>query len=83
MRLSIDYRATTTKPTHINLTHHSYFNLNGDSSETILDHIASVNASYYLETDVNMVPTGNILPDANTPLDLRESEPSSQWQQRY
>ena len=74
MRLSIDYRATTTKPTHINLTHHSYFNLNGDSSETILDHIASVNASYYLETDVNMVPTGNILPVANTPLDLRESK---------
>jgi aldose 1-epimerase len=74
LKLSLDYRATTSKPTHINLTHHSYFNLNGDDCDTILDHIVSIDASSYLETDNNSVPTGNILPVANTPLDLREAK---------
>lgn len=74
LKLSLDYSATTSKATHINLTHHSYFNLNGDTCDSILGHIVSIDASSYLETDNNLIPTGNILPVANTPLDLRESK---------
>lgn len=72
LKLTLDYWATTTKPTHINLTHHSYFNLNGESNETITDHIICIDGSYYLEKDDNDVPTGNILPVKDTPLDFRE-----------
>lgn len=73
-KLTIDYEAATSKPTHVNLTHHSYFNLGGDGNETALDHIVKISGSYYLETDANLVPTGNLIPVANTPLDLREGK---------
>jgi Galactose mutarotase and related enzymes len=75
LKLSLDYRATSSKATHINLTHHSYFNLNGDDCDSILDHIVSIDASSYLEKDDDNVPTGKILAVEGTPLDLRTPTP--------
>ncbi|MXX36743.1 MAG: galactose mutarotase [Gemmatimonadetes bacterium] len=66
--LVIAYEATTDKPTPINLTNHSYFNLAGSGS--ILGHILTLHARYYTEPDANQIPTGRILPVAGTPLDF-------------
>ena len=66
--LVIAYEATTDKPTPINLTNHSYFNL--ASSDPVLGHILTLHARYYTEPDANQVPTGRILPVADTPLDF-------------
>ena len=66
--LVITYEATTDKPTPINLTNHSYFNLAG--SGPVLGHILTLHARYYTEPDANQVPTGRILPVTGTPLDF-------------
>ncbi len=69
--LVIAYEATTDKPTPINLTNHSYFNLAGQGS--ILGHILTLHARYYTEPDAHQIPTGRILPVAGTPLDFGKS----------
>jgi aldose 1-epimerase len=69
--LVIEYEADTTAPTHLNLTHHSYFNLSGAGSGTVLDHELQVFASRYTPTDETMIPTGEIRPIASTPFDFR------------
>ncbi|MDE2733200.1 MAG: galactose mutarotase [Gemmatimonadota bacterium] len=66
--LVIAYEATTDKPTPINLTNHSYFNLAG--SGPVLGHILTLHTRYYTEPDANQIPTGRILPIAGTPLDF-------------
>lgn len=66
--LKINYRATTNKPTVLNLTNHSYFNLNGSGS--ILDHKLQLAAKEILETDEALIPTGNRLAVANTRFDF-------------
>ncbi|MCS6971387.1 MAG: galactose mutarotase [Leptospiraceae bacterium] len=69
--LRINYRAVPTKATHLNLAHHSYFNLSGHEAGTITDHLLEIAAECYLETDDDLVPTGKILSVAGTPLDFR------------
>ena len=67
----IEYSAETDKKTICNLTNHSYFNLSGEGSETILDHILQINANGYLPTDEVAIPYGQIEKVEGTPMDFR------------
>jgi len=69
--LEILYRATTDKPTPVNLTNHSYFNLTGDVSNTILGHSIWIDADYYTPIDDNTIPTGEIRSVKDSPFDFR------------
>ena len=69
--LKIEYWAETDKATPINLTNHSYFNLAGEGAETILNQQVQVNADYYTPVDETLIPTGEIAPVENTPMDFR------------
>jgi aldose 1-epimerase len=68
--LVIRYEATTDKPTHINLTNHSYFNLSGGSNPNILDTKLYIASDQYLEAGNGNIPTGTLLPVKGTPLDF-------------
>jgi len=70
--LRIDYRATSTEPTVVNLTNHSYFNLNGAGNGTVLDHVLTMQAARFTPTDATNIPTGELRPVAGTPFDFRE-----------
>lgn len=70
--LSYEYLAFTDQPTVINLTHHSYFNLNNGRG-TIGDHYVKINASAVLDQDDNLTPTGVIVPVQDTRYDFRQS----------
>ncbi|HEY0282673.1 MAG TPA: aldose epimerase family protein [Rhizomicrobium sp.] len=70
--LSIDYRATTTKPTVVNLTNHSYFNLSGDPDHSIVDEILTINADTFTPVSATLIPTGVLEPVAGTPFDFRK-----------
>ncbi len=69
-KLDIAYEATTTAPTVINMTNHSYFNLSGDPERSIVNDILCVNSDSYTPVDSTYMTTGEILPVKNTPFDF-------------
>jgi len=73
--LIIDYRATTDRATPVNLSNHTYFNLAGEGSNTVLDHELMIDAEEMLPIDKTSVPTGKIASVAGTPFDFRMSKP--------
>jgi aldose 1-epimerase len=73
--LTIHYDATTDKPTVINMTNHTYFNLGGEASGTVYNQDLMINADKYTPTDDTQIPTGKIVPVAGTPMDFRKLKP--------
>ena len=69
--IAIHFKAETDQPTHVNFTHHSYFNLTG-LEDKIFNHQVKIDADQTLEIDEDIVPTGNLLPVKNTIRDLNE-----------
>ncbi len=69
--LTIDYAARTDAPTVLNLTNHAYFNLEGAGHPSVLDHVLEIPAETYTATDEALIPTGELAPVADTPLDFR------------
>lgn len=73
-KLAIHYTATTDKPTVVNLTNHSYFNLSGAGSGTILNHKLTLHSDKFTPVDSKLIPTGELKPVAGTPFDFTKEE---------
>jgi aldose 1-epimerase len=71
--LIVMFEASTSKPTHVNLSQHTYFNLSGDPRRDILSHELSLNASRFTVADGTQIPTGELRQVAGTPFDFRSS----------
>ncbi len=76
--LDIAYTAVTDRPTVINMTNHSFFNLSGKPSTAIADHIMWMAADSVMTIDSTVVPTGNFMAVQGTPFDFTEAKPIGQ-----
>jgi aldose 1-epimerase len=72
--LQIEYNAETDKATPVNLTNHSYFNLTGDVSNTVLNHSLMIDADKYTPVDTGLIPTGELKDVTGTPFDFRQAK---------
>lgn len=70
--VGFEYSASTDKPTIVNLTQHSYFNLAGDGERDVLGHELTIEADRFTPVDRTLIPTGTLAPVAGTPFDFRK-----------
>jgi aldose 1-epimerase len=70
--LAIEFDATATAPTPVNLANHAYFNLTGDPKHSILDHVLEIHAGRFTPVDATLIPTGELRAVAGTPFDFRK-----------
>lgn len=73
--LAIHYAASTTKPTVLNLTNHTYFNLSGEGNGDILNEVLMIPAAAYTPVNGSLIPTGELAPVDGTPFDFRQPTP--------
>jgi len=74
-KLEIHYTATTDAPTVVNLTNHTYWNLQGEGTSSILDHELTLPASGYTPVDSTLIPPGAVADVSGTPMDFRSATP--------